>query len=302
LVPVGGGLAKADGTSSSRPAEKGDFVDASFSGGIVTDSGVQQREDMKGSRVIEIGSNSMIPGFEDQLIGMRAGESKTFRIRFPENYGAGTEISEAQAIANKEAEFNVTAQEVKEKKLPELDDEFVKQMGYESVADLKAKAKDYLVRERTQESESKLQSGIVSQLIERNPFDVPSALVDSQTQLLAKEWSEELKRQGYPEKVIQDSIRGDLKTLRSRAENQVRASLILESISEQEKITVSDSEVQSEIAHQSKSSQIEISQLEDFYAKNPGRKGDLEFRMRQERAIKFLVDKAEISSVEASEK
>ncbi len=302
LVPVGGGLAKADGTSSSRPAEKGDFVDASFSGGIVTDSGIEHREDMKGSRLIEIGSNSMIPGFEDQLIGMRAGESKTFRIRFPENYGAGTEISEAQAIANKEAEFNVTAQEVKEKKLPELDDEFVKQMGYESIADLKAKAKDYLVRERTQESESKLQSAIVSQLIERNPFDVPSALVDSQTQLLAKEWSEELKRQGYPEKVIQDSIRGDLKTLRSRAENQVRASLILESISGQEKITVSDSEVQSEIANQSKSSQIEISQLEDFYAKNPGRKGDLEFRMRQERAIKFLVDKAEISSVEASEK
>jgi trigger factor len=302
LVPVGGGLALADGSVSSRPAQQGDFVDAAFSGGLVTESGLQAREDMKGSRVIEIGSNTMIPGFEDQLIGMRAGESKTFRIRFPENYGAGTEMSEAKAIANQEAEFSVTVQELKEKKLPTLDDEFVKQMGYESVADLREKAKDFLTRERTQESDGKLQSALVAQLIEKNPFDVPTALVDSQTQVLAQEWSEELKRQGYPEKLIQDSIRGDLKTLKSRAESQVRASLLLENISQQEKISVSEKDIEEGMAELSKSSRIELNQLEDYYAKNPGRKGDLEFRLRQERAIKFLLDKAEITSVEASEK
>ena len=82
----------------------------------------------------------------------------------------------------------------------------------------------------------------------------------------------------------------------------MRASLILESISEQEKVTVSSEELKSEIENLSKSSKIELNQLEDYYAKNPGRKGDLEFRMRQERTIKLLLAKAEISSVEASEK
>ncbi len=302
IIPAGGGLALPDGSTSSRPAQMGDFLDTSFSGGLVTASGVQSREDMTGTRLIEIGSNTMIPGFENQLIGMRAGETKTFRIRFPEDYGAGTESSEAKSIANQEAEFTVTVQEVKEKKLPTLDDEFAKQMGYESVADLKVKAKEFLLRERTQESDAKIQSALVAQLIEKNPFEVPSALVDSQTQVLAKEWTEELKRQGYPEKLIQESIRGDLKTLKSRAESQVRASLILESVSEQEKILVSEDDLRNGMADLSKSSRLEMNQLEDFYAKNPGRKGDLEFRLRQERTIKFLLDKAEITSVEASEK
>ncbi len=302
LVPVGGGVALADGSLSSRPSQKGDFVDTTFSGGLVSDTGVQPREDMKGSRVIEIGSNSMIAGFEDQLIGMRAGETKTFRIRFPENYGEGTEIAEAKAIANREAEFTVTVQEVKEKKLPTLDDEFAKQMGYESVADLRVKAKDFLVRERAKESEAKLQGALVAQLIEKNPFEVPAALVESQTKLLAQEWGEELKRQGYPEKMIQDSIRGDLNTLKTRAESQVRASLLLENISEQEKIAVSDQVIDAEMDVMSQSSRIDREKLEEFYAKNPGRKGDLEFRLRQELAIKFLLDKAEITSVEASEK
>lgn len=302
LVPVEGGLALADGTTSSRPAQKSDFVDATFSGGLVTESGVQLRDDMKGSRLIEIGSNSMIPGFEDQLIGMRAGETKTFKIRFPEDYGAGTEMASAKALANQEAEFTVTAKEIKEKKLPELNDDFAKQMGYESVADLRTKAKEFLNRERTKESDNKLQSALVAALVEKNPFDLPTAMIDSQTQVLAQDWSEELKQQGYPEKLIQEIIRGDLKSLRTRAESQVRASLILESISEQEKVTVSESEIKTEMELISKSSKIELSQLEDYYAKNPGRKGDLEFRMRQERTIKFLLDKAAISLVPASEK
>jgi trigger factor len=302
LVPAGGGLTQADGAASSRPAQQKDFVDTTFSGGLVTESGVQLRDDMKGSRVIEIGSKTMIPGFEEQLIGMKTGETKTFRIRFPEDYGAGTEMSAAKAMANQEAEFTVTVQEIKEKKLPVLDDEFVKQMGYESVADLRAKAKDYLTRERTQESNGKLHSSLVAQLIEKNPFDVPAALVDSQTQVLAQEWAQELKRQGYPEKLIQDSVRGDLKTLKTRAESQVRASLLLENISQQEKISVSESDLKQGMIDLSTSSRVELGQLEDFYAKNPGRKGDLEFRLRQERAIKFLLDKAEITSVEASEK
>ncbi|MGZ3697334.1 MAG: trigger factor, partial [Bdellovibrionota bacterium] len=107
LVPVGSGLVGADGKSTSRPAKKGDHVDVQFDGGLVTDQGVERKEGMKGQRVIEIGSDSLIPGFEDNLVGMRSGDTKTFRLNFPKDY------FEAD-MAGKESEFTVTLNEVKE--------------------------------------------------------------------------------------------------------------------------------------------------------------------------------------------
>ncbi len=302
LAPVSGGLALADGTTSSRPAVSGDFVDTAFAGGLVTETGVEAREDMKGSRLIEIGSHSMIEGFEDQLIGMRTGETKTFRIHFPADYGGVSGPQEARALAGKEAEFTVTAQDIKEKKLPELDDEFVKTMGYESVDDLRKRAADYLLNERTQESLGKLQAALVSHLVQKHAFDVPSALVDGQTRALLEEWAQDMKKEGHPENSIQETLKGSIAAMRKRAESQVRASLILESIANAEKITVTQDQIREEMSRLAKSMNSTSEQLEEFYAKNPGRMGDLEFRLRQELTVKFLLDKANITSVEASEK
>jgi trigger factor len=122
LVPATSGLADASGNMGSRPARKGDYVDVQFDGGIVTETGVEKKEGMKGGRVIEIGSDSLIPGFEDNLVDMRAGESKTFRLKFPDDYFE-------KEIAGKEAEFSVSLNDVKEKKLPELNDDSVTWMS-----------------------------------------------------------------------------------------------------------------------------------------------------------------------------
>ena len=288
-------MALADGTSSSRPIQKSDFVDTQFAGGIVTDSGVQARDDMKGNRLIEIGSNTFIPGFEDHMIGMRQGETKTFRVTFPQDYGHAE-------IAGKEAEFTVTANEVKEKKLPTLDDEFAKQVGYESVADLRTKAKDFLLQNKTEESNQKVRSDLLAVIIEKNQFDVPAALVEGQTRALAQDWAQEMKNQGFNEAMIKEAIQQEVANLRKRAETQVRASLVLESIAKEESISVSAEEVSAEMKKLAVSSQVEESKLLEYYAKNPGRKDDLEFRLRQERTLKFLLDKAKIKSVPAKEK
>src|SRR6185295_17752485 len=86
LIPVGGGLAMADGSMSSRPAQMKDFADIAFDGGVVNGSEVERKEGMKGSRVVELGTNSLIPGFEEEIDGMRRGDSKTFRLKFPADY------------------------------------------------------------------------------------------------------------------------------------------------------------------------------------------------------------------------
>jgi trigger factor len=260
-----------------------------FSGGIVTATGIEEKAGMKGSRVLEVGSESLIPGFEDQLVGMRAGETKTFRIEFPKEYGDAE-------IQGKEAEFTVTVQEVKEKKLPELNDEFSKQMGYEGLEDLRKKINEHLTREKTQESEEKLKGDLVQALITKHEFEVPQSLIEGQTRALAQEWAEQLKQQSIDEKTIQAAILREVDELRKRAERQVRASLILEAVAKKEEISVSDAEVEGEISNTALAMRVEAEKLREFYAKNPGRKEDLLFRLRQDKTLKFLVDKAKVKS------
>jgi trigger factor len=293
LVPASSGLSNADGSESSRPIKNGDFADVEILGGIVTEKGVESRDDMKGSRVVEIGANSWLPGFEEQLVGLRRGENKTFRITFPEGF------AQAEMIG-KEAEFTVTVKEVKEKKLPTLDDEFAKQMGYESMTDFRTKAHEFLTKERTDESQRKVRSDLLAKIIEKNPFDVPTTLIEGQASALAQDWAQELKKQGFDEKMIQDAITHELENLKKRAESQVRASLILEAIAKEESIALEPNEVETEIDRLSVVMEVERGKLKEYYAKNPGRMGDLVFRLRQERTLKFLLDKSKIKSVPAA--
>ena len=288
IVPVEEGLALTDG-SSSRAVQKGDFADVQFTGGLVTEQGVVQREDMKGARMIEVGLNQWIPGFEDQLIGITKGQTKTFKLQFPADF------SQAE-MAGKEAEFTVTVNEIKEKKLPTLDDDFATQLGYESVKDVRVKAADYLEKEKTAELERNVRTQLLSQIIEKNPFEIPTVLIEGQARALAQEWAEELKSQGYQEKLVQMIVSQDVEGLKKRAEGQVRASLILEAIAKEEKISVSEDEVESEMERLSKSMNVDRDRLDEFYGKNPSRKEDLEFRLRQEQTLKFIIGQAKVKS------
>lgn len=289
VVPVSGGLVGADGKPSSRPVQKGDFVDMTFSGGVVTASGIEEKPGMKGTRLVEIGSSTLVEGFEENLVGMRAGETKTFRVTFPKDfYDAET--------AGEEAEFTATVNELKEKKLPALDDEFAKQMGYEGLADLRTKAREHLVKERGDEVDRKLRGDLIEAIISKNEFEMPAALVESQTRALAQDWAEDLKRQGFDEQTIQQAIVSELANLKKRAESQVRASLLLESVAKKENIEVKAEHIDAEMDKIAASMKVEPEKLKDFYAKNPGRKEDLSFRLRQEMTLKFLLDKAKIKS------
>jgi len=295
LVPASSGLANADGSMGSRPARMGDHADIHFDGGIVTDTGVERQEGMKGSKVVELGSNSLIPGFEENVVGMRAGETKTFRIPFPKDY-------HATDLAGKESEFTVTVNDIKEKQLPALDDEFAKGMGYEGLEDLRTKARDFLTRERTDESDRQARSQLLATIVEKNPFDIPASLVEAQTRALAQDWAQELKQQGMTDQVIQGAITQELNNLRTRAESQVRASLVLESVAKKEGIEVKPADLDEEIKKIASAMKVEADKLQDYYAKTPGKKEDLEFRLRQERTIQFLLDKAKVKLVPAKEK
>jgi trigger factor len=284
LVPAKGGV-DLPGGGSSRATRKGDFVDMAFSGGVVTETGVEERPGMKGSRVLEIGSDSLIPGFEEALIGMRAGETRTFRIPFPKDY------YEAE-LQGKESEFTVTINDIKEKQMPELDDEFAKQAGYADLADLKAKAREHVTQQKTSEAERKVKSDLLQALIDKNPFECPQALVEAQTRSLAQDVAQNLKQQGFNDQMIQEALTAELENLKKRAESQVRASLLLEAVSKKEDIKVEKAELEAEMSRLAADMKVEESKLREYYMQNPQRLEDLEFRLREDRTVKFLIGKS----------
>lgn len=282
------GLALADGTEQVRPVQMGDHVDLKFSGGLVTPNGIEEKEGMKGSRVLEVGSNALIPGFEEQLVGMRQGETKTFRIEFPKDYHAD--------MAGKEAEFTVTIDSIKEKILPELNDDMAKTMGYENLADMEAKAREHLANEKNQEADRKLRSDLLQELINKNPFDVPASLIEAQTRQVMQEVVQNLQQQGFTDQMIGDAIQAEGEGLRKKAENQVRASLLLEAVFKKEGLQVEPGQVDEEINKMATSMRVDVERLREFYEKNPARRDDLEFRMKEDRAVQFLLEKAKVKS------
>lgn len=274
-------------TEEGYQAKKGDYVDLEFKGGLVTDKGLEERPGMSGQRMIEIGSDQLIEGFETNLIGMKKGETKTFKVPFPKDYFE-------KELAGKMSEFTCTIHEVKQKVMPKLDDELAKQTGYESVADLKAKAREHLESEKKGETERKLRSDLLAALIEKNSFDIPQSLVQAQTRALAQDVASNLKNQGFNDGMIQEALMTEMANLKKRAENQVRASLVLEAIAKKEKLEIDAKDIDAELVQMAKNMKVEETKVRDFYHANPRRRDDLEFRLREEKTMKFLIEKAKI--------
>jgi trigger factor len=276
-------------SDENHKAKKGEFVDLEFKGGLSTPQGLEERPGMSGQRLIEIGSDQLIEGFEDSLIGMKAGESKTFKIPFPKDYFE-------KELAGKDAEFSVKIHEIKAKNLPALDDELAKQVGYDNVSDMKAKAREHLETEKKNEVDRKLRSDLLAALIEKNPFDVPQALIQSQTRALAQDVAGNLKNQGFTDQMIQEALMGEMVSLSKRAENQVRSSLLLEAIAKKEKIETDTKDIDAEMTQMAKNMKVEEDKIREFYMANPRRRDDLEFRLREDKAMKFLIEKSKIKT------
>ena len=274
-------------TDEKHKVRKGDTVDIKFKGGVHKDGKVEERQGMSGNRLLEVGSDTLIPGFEDQLVGLKKGDTKTFDIDFPKDFFE-------KELAGAPAQFTVDILEIKEKKLPDLNDELAKGMGYESLADFQNKVREHLNQERKQEVERKVRSDLLAALIEKNPFDLPAALIQAQARALAQDVAQNLKRQGADDATIQEILTGEMPNISKKAESQVRASLLVEAVANKEKIEVKPEDFEAELAKMAAEMKVEVAKLNEFYAKNANRKDDMLYRMREERSIAWLLEKAKI--------
>ena len=235
-----------------------------------------------------MGAGQFIPGFEENLAGLKAGENKTFDVKFPDDY-------RATHLAGKNATFAVTVKAVEAPGQVTIDDEFAKTLGVESLAKLKDAVKDRIAREHTLGSRQKLKRALLDQLDERHKFEPPPSLVEQE---FANVWSQvenDLKQQnrtfedeGTTEEKAREEYRGI-------AERRVRLGLVIAEIGEKNNIRVSDDQLRTAVMEQVRQFPGQERQIWDYYQKNPNALAALRAPLFEDKVVDFLVELAEVT-------
>jgi trigger factor len=270
-------VVKEEGT-----AENGDTVVIDFEGFV-------DGEAFEGGKAenysLELGSNSFIPGFEDQLVGTATGESKDVEVNFPEEYHAAE-------LAGKPAVFKVTLHEIKTKQLPALDDEFAKDVDdeVESLDALKEKIKNRLVSDKEHQAEHHVRDAVVEAAANNAEVDVPEAMVDTELDRMMNEFEQRLQMQGMNLELYfqfsgqnEDVLREQMK---EEAAIRVRANLTLEAIAKAENIEATDEDVENELQNMAKVYNMTVDNIKNALGGVSGLKADLQLK----KAIDFLVE------------
>ncbi|MBQ4650491.1 MAG: trigger factor [Firmicutes bacterium] len=268
-----------------RPAQEGDtvlFDYAGFVGEEQFEGGTAERQELK------LGSGMFIPGFEEQLVGVAAGEDKDVEVTFPEEY-------HAPDLAGKAAVFHCHVHEVKEEQLPELDDEFAKDVSeFDTLDELKQSHKERLETYAQAASTSQMKDAALLKVVEANDIDVPAIMIEDEMDRMAQELDQQLRYQGmslaqYME--FTGKTMDDFRTeLRPDAERQVKTRIILTGIVEAEKIEVSAEELEEEIKMMGIQYQMTAEKVKELIGEE--NLGFLKKDLQIKKAIDFIFDNA----------
>jgi trigger factor len=235
-----------------------------------------------------IGAGQFIPGFEDHLIGLKAGDTKTFDVKFPDDY-------RATALAGKNATFAVTVKAVEAPGSLVLDDEFAKTLGLESLARLKDAIKERIAREHAQASRQKLKRALLDQLDARHKFEPPPSLVEQEFNNVWSQIENDLKEQnrtfadeGTTEEKAREEYRGI-------AERRVRLGLVIAEIGEKNNIKVTDEQLRAAVMDQVRQFPGQERQIWEYYQKNPNALAALRAPLFEDKVVDFLVELAEVT-------
>lgn len=238
--------------------------------------------------MIDLGAENTLKGFKSGLVKTKKGETKDIEIEYPADYVN-------KDLAGKKVIFKTTIEEIKEKELPELNDDFAKDMGLENLDDLKNKIKTSLESEEVRRQNSEVERQIVDSLLDSNKFDVPESIVLQQKQYLIKRMSDYMKSQGANDEFIAKQVEASDKNYAQEAEKNVRLSYVLNSICIEEKIEVSDKDLEEEKKKMLDSNPTRKEDVENYFKEN---KTNIAASIKEDKIFKFLVDNAKITETE----
>jgi trigger factor len=273
--------AKAEG----EKAAKDDRVIISYAGTI---NGEPFEGGTGDDAPVLIGSNTFIPGFEDQLIGIGKDETRTLKVKFPEHYPA-------EHLAGKDAEFTVTAKTIETPGAVTLDDDFAKSLGLESLAKLRDVVKDRIAQEHAAYSRQKVKRALLDELDKRHKFEAPATLVDEEFERVWKSVLQELeneKKTFADENTTEEKAKAEYRAI---CERRVRLGLVLAEIGEKNNITVSEDELSRAVMEQARRLPGQEQRVWDYYRKNPQMLAGLRAPIFEEKVVDFLLELAEVS-------
>jgi trigger factor len=266
-------------------AEKGDRLTVSFAGTI---DGKAFEGGSASDMVVNLGSGSFIPGFEDQLIGVAAGETRIVNVTFPTSYAE-------PKLAGQDAVFEVTVSTVEAPGTVTMDDEFVKTLGLESLAKLREMVKERLQRQHAAASRQRLKRGLLDQLDATHKFEPPPSLVEDEFANVWKTVVNELETRGKTfadEDTTEEAAREEYRAI---ADRRVRLGLVIAEIGERNNIKVTDEEVSRAVVEQARQFPGQEQQVWDHFRNNPGALAQLRAPIYEDKVIDYVLELAELT-------
>ncbi|HAF14404.1 MAG TPA: trigger factor [Blastocatellia bacterium] len=277
-----------------RGAAIGDTVTINVEGKSLGDTiDRPEEENIKADDVeVTLGGKGVQQEFTDNLIGVKADDEKTFVVDYPEDF-------KSKGLAGKKVEYIAKVTAVRVKELPELDDEWARSMGedFDSVTTLRAKIREDLENRAVEEANHRLRAELMRKILEGHPFEVPQSLIDHQTNYRLESVVRDMIGRGVDPRNQEINWEGAREELRAQAEQDVRGSMLLERIAEEEKIDVANEEIEAEIQALARGSQQSIEQVRSVLTKEGGERS-IANRLRNRKALDLLVENARVTDEE----
>ena len=269
-----------------RPAKEGDLLTIDYKGyvdGEAFEGGTAEKQ------TLEIGSQRFIPGFEEQLVGMKVGDEKEIQVTFPEEY-------HAEDLKGKEATFEIKVHEIKEKELPELDDEFVKDISeFDTLEEYKANLRKTMEENAKQREKIEMENQLLEKVVQNAKVDIPEVMVENEIDAMVRDMDFRMRYQGLDLQSYLDMINTSMEDFRAQfkddAYNRVKLQLTLEQIIKEEKIEASDEDLEREYEKIAEQYKLDVERVKKDYQ---GQEEGLKRSLAVQKAVDFLMEHAVI--------
>lgn len=290
LERLAGSRKETKALETPRPAESGDVLVMDFKGTVHGEA----LPGMAGEdHHLELGSNSFIAGFEEQLIGATVGEERTVNVTFPDGYGN-------EKLSGQPAVFECKIKEIRESVPAELNDDFAKAMGLEGLDDLREKVKERLAEDYAGLSRGRLKREILDQLADSHEFEVPETMVDMEFEAIWRQVEQD-REQGRTDPDDEGKDEEEVKAeYRDIAERRVRLGLLLSEVGRLHQIEVNQEEVNKALFQEAQRHPGQEQQVVEYFRQNPEAQAQLRAPIFEDKVIDFIIDLAKVSEREVS--
>jgi trigger factor len=269
---------------AGRAIQTGDFAVISYIGKF----GDPSKKDIEAKDTYcEVGSDNTLPEFSDNLLGAQAGDKKSFPVKYPNDFPN-------KELAGTEVQYDIEVQDIRQKQVPELNDEFAKDAGqYGSLEELRNKVRESITSNKEQAAQSDMQEKLVELIIQNNPFDVPGVMVKKQTENRLNDYVRSLIARGIHPKTLDINWAEFQERQKELAVTDVKVALVLEHIAEKENITVTEEELDEDISKRAQESQQAFEAVKSRLTKD-GATDRIRDRIRNKKSLDLLLNLASV--------